>query len=62
MEELASGAYDALSEAIDECDKDLAFNPRKFLGFALYPESLWTTFTFLGTIGFGLLQQQIFSK
>ena len=55
MEDLANQVYERLSEAIDEVEKDLEFNPRKFLGIALYPEQLWSTFTFGATIAFGLI-------
>ena len=54
MEELANQVLDGLSEAIEEVEKDLEFNPRKFLGIALYPEQLWSTLTFAATISFGL--------
>ena len=59
MEELVYEMNDALSEAIDELEKDLEFNPKKFLGIELYPERLWSALTFVATISFGLLQQKI---
>ena len=56
MKELASEVYDAMSEAIDEVEKDMTYRPQKFLGIALYPDSIWTITTFLTTIAFGLFQ------
>ena len=41
MQELADKMYSALSEAIDEVEKDITYNPREFLGIALYPDSIW---------------------
>ena len=38
MLEIATGVYEALTDAIDELEKDVEMNPKKFLGIALYPE------------------------
>ena len=38
MKEIADEVYDGLSEAIDEVEKDLDYNPKKFFGIAFYPE------------------------
>ena len=48
MQEKAEHVYDALNEAIDECEKDITYNPREFLGVALYPDSIygWATTLF----------------
>ena len=35
MREMANEVYDALTEAVDEVEKDVAFNPREFLGIVL---------------------------
>ena len=35
MKELANEVYDALTEAVDEVEKDVVFNPREFLGVVL---------------------------
>ena len=59
MNELATSVYEALSDAIDEIEKDEALNPKKFLGVALYPDKLWGWFTTLATLGFGLAQQHL---
>lgn len=48
--------YNGISEAIEEVEKDIEYNPRQFLGVALYPDSIWTLVTFLATIAFGLFQ------
>ena len=40
MHSLACEVYDALTEAIDEVEKDITYNPRQFLGFPLYPDSI----------------------
>lgn len=54
MKEHANAVYDGIAEAIDEVEKDLTYNARKFLGFELWPESIWSLVTFVGTIAFGL--------
>ena len=54
MREIADEVYEAISEAIEEVDKDLAYNPKKFLGMVLFPESIISVVSFLATIGFGL--------
>ena len=59
MIELATSVYEALSDAIDEIEKDEALNPKKFLGVALYPDKLWGWFTTLATLGFGFAQQHL---
>ena len=59
MKELASEMIDALSEAIDEVQSDLEYNPRKFLGIALYPDSIWSLLVFALTIMAGLIQSNL---
>ena len=54
MLENAGAAYDAITEAIDECEKDITYNPRQFLGVTLYPDSIYGWLTTLATLGFGL--------
>ena len=54
MRELAVEVYDALTEAEDEVEKEVEFNPREFLGIVLYPESIFTWVTTLFTLGLGL--------
>ena len=56
MIEIATAVYEALTDAIDELEKDVEMNPQKFLGVALYPDKLWSWFLTLATLGFGLLQ------
>lgn len=51
---MAQEVYDGIAEAIDEVEKDLTYNARKFLNFELWPESIWSLVTFLGTIALGL--------
>ena len=46
--------YDALLEAIDECEKDITYNPREFLGVALYPDSIYGWVTTLFGLGLTL--------
>ena len=55
MKELAINTYEALTDAIDELEKDVDLNPKKFLGIALYPDQLWSWFVTLATLGFGLV-------
>ena len=59
MKELAAETYDSISEAIDEVEKDITFNPREFLGFALYPDSIWGWFSLVATTAFALFQTNI---
>ena len=59
MLELANEVYDALTEAIDEVEKDITYNPREFLGFALYPDSIWGFVTTLGGTAFVLFQETL---
>ena len=59
MEELAYKSYEGLTDATDEIEKDADLNPRTFLGFALYPESLWSGLSFIFVIGFGMIQQRL---
>ena len=54
MRELADKVYEGISEAIEEVDKNLAYNPKKFLGMVLFPESIISIVSFLATIAFGL--------
>ena len=54
MQEEAEKVYDALTEAVDECEKDVTFNPREFLGIALYPDSIYGWVTTFFTVGFAL--------
>ena len=62
MLELAGETYDSLSEAVDEVEKDITFNPREFLGVALYPDSIWGYFSLIATTGFALFQSTIQSS
>ena len=62
MKELAQNTYEALTDAIDELEKDVDLNPKKFLGIALYPDRLWSWFVTLVTLGFGLVQQNFLSS
>ena len=55
MQELAETVYGALADSVDELEKDLDLNPKKFLGIALYPDILWSWFVTLATLGFGLV-------
>ena len=59
MYEKGMKSFDALSEAIDELEKDLELNPLKFLGIPLYPGDLWSGFIFLTTLGLGLVQSKL---
>ena len=54
MQESAEKTYGALTDAIDEVEKDITYNPSEFLGFALYPDQIWSLVTFLGTTAFAL--------
>ena len=54
MQTEAEAVYDALTEAVDEVEKDVTFNPREFLGVALYPDSIYGWATTLFTVGFAL--------
>ena len=38
MKQNADEILDALNRAIEELEKDIEFNPRQFLGVALYPD------------------------
>ena len=62
MREIADEVYEAISEAIEEVDKDLAYNPKKFLGMVLFPESIISVVSFLATIGFGLFSASMKSE
>ena len=46
-------------DAIEELEKDVDLNPRKFLGIALFPDRLWSWFITLATLGLGLAQQHL---
>ena len=59
MRELATNVYESLGNAVEELEKDIELNPKRFLGIPLYPENLWSWFSVIATIGFGLLQQQL---
>ena len=56
MQEIAQNVYEGLSDAIDELEKDVELNPKKFLGIVLFPDRLWSWFITLITLGFGLAQ------
>ena len=38
MRERSENIFDALTIAIETLEKDITFNPRQFLGVALYPD------------------------
>ena len=54
MKELAAEVYETLTEAIDEVEKDITYNPREYLGFALYPDNIWQVASLLGTTAIAL--------
>ena len=56
MKDLADEVYDGISEAIEEVEKDLDYNAREFLGIELWPGSIVSVITFVGTIALGLAQ------
>ena len=56
MRELADEVYSGLTEAIGVVNLDLTYNARKFLGIELWPESIWSMVTFLGTIAIALAE------
>ena len=58
MQEEAEKVYDALTEAVDEIEKDITFNPREFLGVALYPDPIYGWVSTLLTVGFALFQAE----
>ena len=45
-----------MSEAIDEVEKEVTYNPRTFLGIALYPDSIISFVSFLFTIAYTLYE------
>ena len=51
--------FEGISEAVEQLEKELELNPRKFLGIPLYPGDLWSGFIFLLTLGFGLVQSKL---
>ena len=55
MEEIGMKVFEGFSEAIEELEKDLELNPRKFLGLPLYPGDLWSGFFFFVTLALGLV-------
>ena len=59
MREMANEVYDALTEAVDEVEKDVEFNPREFLGIVLQPEEIFAWATTLFTLALGLLQSNL---
>lgn len=56
MKEKADQVYEALAEAIDECEKDITYNPREFLGVPLYPDSIYGWASTLFGLGLALFQ------
>ena len=56
MHELACATYDGLCEAVDELEKDLELNPKKFLGIALDPTQLLSALSFTATVAFTIFQ------
>ena len=59
MYEIGMKYFEALTEAIEELEKDLELNPLKFLGVPLYPGDLWSGFIFITTFAFGLVQSEL---
>jgi hypothetical protein len=59
MKEITAEVYDAISEAIEELDKDLTFRPKKLLGFEMYPDRIYTFVTTTATIGLTLIQNSV---
>ena len=62
MKEMAETVYGSLGDAIDELEKDLDLNPKRFLGIALFPDKLWSWTVTLATLGIGLAQQKLFPE
>ena len=56
MKEMAETVYGSLADAVDELEKDLDLNPKRFLGIALFPDKLWSWTVTLATLGLGLAQ------
>ena len=56
MTEIAERHLNSLSDAIDEVEKDITYNPREFLGVALYPDSIWSVLVLLLTTAVAMLQ------
>ena len=59
MRELADEVYTGMSEAIEEVEKDLEYNPKQFLGITLYPDSILSIVTFVLTVVIALLQMKL---
>ena len=59
MQEIAGTVYVCLGDALNELGKDVELNPKEFLGFALYPEQLWSWFVTLLTFGFAMAQKKL---
>ena len=56
MSEIAERTLNSLSDAIDEVEKDITYNPREFLGVALYPDSIWSFLVLILTTALAMLQ------
>ena len=56
MIDKAENLLNTLSDAIDEVEKDITYNPREFLGIPLYPDSIWGFVSLLLTTALALLQ------
>jgi hypothetical protein len=58
MQELAEKSHAAVSNAIEEVQADVEYDPTKFLGiFVLYSDTLWSIFVTVATLAFALMQQ-----
>ena len=56
MVDRAEKTLGSLSDAIDEVEKDITYNPREFLGIPLYPDSIWGFVSLLVTTAIAFLQ------
>ena len=57
MTELAEQIYERLGIAIEELEKDLEYDPQRFFGIAMWPDTIWSTVTTFATLTAGFLVQ-----
>ena len=50
MKEEAESIFERLGIAIDELQKDLQYKPVAFFGFAMWPDSIWSTISGFATL------------
>jgi len=57
MQERSIQALDHIAAMVESLEKELTYNPQTVLGFALFPNQLFSLITLGASFGFGIAQE-----